>query len=217
MLGEGSLHALIKLWYSQPGDVLETEVDGFIIDIVRDDWLIEIQTGNFSSIRRKLTYLLRDHAVHLVHPIPREKWIVRQNASGGLLGRRKSPKRGRVIDIFTELVRIPNIVMDPNLTIEVLLTRQEEVLRDDGKGSRHRKHWSLYDHRLLEVVDSAMLASLKDFQDLLPEILPRPFTNKDLAGALKCHISLAQKMTYTLRRMGAITQVGKRANAILYM
>ncbi len=74
-----------------------------------------------------------------------------------------------------------------------------------------------YDHRLLEVVDSAMLASLKDFQDLLPETMSRPFTNKDLAGALGCHISLAQKMTYTLRRVGAVTQVGKRGHAYLYM
>jgi hypothetical protein len=216
-LSEKSLHANIKNWFREPADKVEKKVDGFVIDIVRDDWLIEIQTGNFSAIRRKLAYLLRDHAVHLVHPIAVEKWIVRQSGTGIEIGRRRSPKQGRVIDIFAELVRIPDTVMDPNLTIEVLLIREEEIRRDDGKGSRRRKRWSIQDRRLLEVLDSVTLASLADFQKLLPDDLPRPFTNRDLALTLECHITLAQKMTYTLRRMGAITGVGKRGNATLYM
>jgi len=216
-LSERSLHANIKNWFREPGDKIEKKVDGFIIDIVRGEWLIEIQTGNFSAIRRKLAYLLRDHAVHLVHPIAVERWIVRKSGAGFEIGRRRSPKKGRVIDIFAELVRIPDTVMDPNLTIEVLLIREEEIRRDDGKGSRRRKRWSIQDRRLLEVMDAVTLSSLADFQKLLPKDLPSPFTNRDLARTLECHITLAQKMTYTLRRMGAITNVGKRGNATLYM
>jgi hypothetical protein len=33
-------------------DRFEVPVDGFVIDIVRDDLLIEIQTRNFSSLKR---------------------------------------------------------------------------------------------------------------------------------------------------------------------
>ena len=50
-LGEKSLHAELKQWYMQPGDLLEEMVDGFHIDIVRGKLLIEIQTTNFSSIK----------------------------------------------------------------------------------------------------------------------------------------------------------------------
>ena len=32
-LGEKSLHAALKQWYKQPGDILEEMVDGFFIDI----------------------------------------------------------------------------------------------------------------------------------------------------------------------------------------
>ncbi|KYK29704.1 MAG: hypothetical protein AYK23_05020 [Candidatus Proteinoplasmatales archaeon SG8-5] len=216
-LAEKSLHASLKRWYTEEGDKVERKVDGFYIDIVRGDLLIEIQTANFSQIRRKLVYLLRDHHVHLVHPIPVEKWIVRQDEGGKELSRRRSPKTGKVVDVFEELVRIPNVAMHPNLTVEVLLTRQEEVLRRGGKGARGRRGWELHDRRLLEVKDNYVLASHKDYQKLIPKELPRPFSNRDLAEAVGRPIWLARAMTYTLRRTGAITEVGKRGNAILYM
>lgn len=216
-LAEKSLHASLKRWYTESGDRTEKKVEGFVIDIVRGDQLIEIQTANFSQIRRKLVYLLRDNHVHLVYPVPVEKWIVRQDEDGREIGRRRSPKKGKVVDIFEELVRIPNVVMHPNLTFEVLLTRQEKILRRGGRGARGRRGWELHDRRLLEVVDNAMLASHSDFAKLIPGDVPRPFTNRDLAEAIGRPIWLARAMTYTLRRTGAISEVGKRGNAILYM
>ncbi len=215
-LAEKSLHAALKEWVAQPGDQFEVKVDNFIIDIVRADLLIEIQTRNFSAMKRKLSTLLDSHPIHLLHPIPREKWIVRQTVSGDPISRRKSPKRGRVEDIFNELVYIPHLLPHPNLTLEVLLTQEEQILRNDGKGSWRRKRWSIYDHRLLDVVDRAIFKSMADFRDLLPSTLPQPFTNADLAGALSCPVRLAQKTTYTLRESGAIMLVGKRKRALLY-
>src|SRR5688572_22026432 len=97
LLNEKPLHASLKQWYARPGDRLEVTVDGFVIDIVRDDLLIEIQTGNFASIKSKLTKLVVCHRVRLVYPIVQEKWIVRsgtRNGKGAI--RRKSPKRGRM-------------------------------------------------------------------------------------------------------------------------
>src|SRR4030042_3559057 len=99
ILNERSLHSSLKDWYSLPGDEHEVRVDDFIIDIVRDDLLIEIQTGNFSSIRDKLQHLTQTHQVRLIYPIPIEKWIVRASASGdGIIRRRKSPKRGKMAE-----------------------------------------------------------------------------------------------------------------------
>ena len=95
LLNEKPLHASLKEWYAQPGDRFEVAVDGFVIDIVRDDLLLEIQTGNFASIRSKLTNLVRSHQVRLIYPIAQEKWIVKlaKDDSSGVT-RRKSPKRG---------------------------------------------------------------------------------------------------------------------------
>src|SRR5262245_41716920 len=63
VLNESPLHAALKQWYARPGDLLETAVDGFVVDIVRGDVLIEIQTGHFAAIRSKLASLLQSHPV----------------------------------------------------------------------------------------------------------------------------------------------------------
>jgi len=215
-LSETSLHAALKSWYGKAGDQYEVSVDGYIIDIVRGDLLIEIQTRHLYTLKRKLKNLLPYHPVHLVYPIPREKWIVRQSAAGALIGRRRSPKRGRVIDVFNELVRIPHLLPDAHLTIQVLLTQQEDVLRDDGQGSWRRRHWSVHDRRLLDVVERHTFGSVRDYRALLPANLPQPFTNRDLAAALQCHPGLAQKMTYTLRQIGGISLAGKQGSTLLY-
>ena len=76
ILNEKPLHAALKEWYARPGDQFEVSIDGYVVDIVRDALLIEIQTGNFSSIKRKVHALAALHPLRLVFPIAREKWIV---------------------------------------------------------------------------------------------------------------------------------------------
>ena len=59
VLREGPLHAAVKDLYAQPGDRAEVGVDGYVIDLVRADGeLVEIQTGGFSPLGRKLDALL---------------------------------------------------------------------------------------------------------------------------------------------------------------
>lgn len=215
-LGERSLHAALKTRLAQPGDQIEARLDGFVIDILRGDVLIEIQTRNFSQIKRKMLALTESRVAHLVHPIAREKWIVRLAADGRQVKRRKSPKRGQVADIFRELVSFPALIASPNFSLEVLLIQQEEVLQNDGQGSWRRKGWSVIDQRLLDVLARHVFESPADFLALLPPDLPQPFTNQDLAGTLKLPIRLAQQMTYCLRHMDVIQVVGKRGRALLY-
>ena len=215
-LAEKSLHAALKEWIAEPGDRFEVKTGRFVIDIVRDDALIEIQTRHLYAMKRKLSRLLPDHTIHLYHPIPQARWIVRESAEGAFIGRRKSPKKGQILDIFAELVRVPHLLLEPNLTLHVLLTHEENVLRDDGQGSWRRKGWSSHDRRLLAVIDEATFASKADYLALLPEQLAQPFTNKRLAQALGVRRVIAQKMSYTLRAMGLLEQVGKEGRANLF-
>lgn len=215
-LSEKSLHAGLKEWVAQPGDQFEVKIGRFVIDIVRDQQLIEIQTRHLYAMKRKLTVLLEEHPIHLIHPIPQSKWIIKQTTAGSQLSRRKSPKRGKLLNIFSELVRIPHLLLHPNLTLEVLLTHQEEVWRDDGQGSWRRRGQSLHDHHLLNVVDRAVYHSATDYLAVLPETLADPFTNQQLAKALKCSSRLATQITYTLRHMELLELVGKDGRSNLY-
>jgi hypothetical protein len=216
-LNEKPLHADLKAWYARPDDRLEVPVDGFIVDILRGSLLVEIQTVNFSAIKRKLVALTRHHPVRLIYPIAREKWIVRLAKDGNdALGRRKSPKRGTLEQVFGELVSFPRLLSSPNFSLDVLLIREEEVRRYDGKRGWRRRGWVTHERRLLQVVDHRLFETPADMAALLPQGVTEPFTTSDLATAIAKPRWLAQKMAYCLREMGVIVPVGKRGNAILY-
>ena len=85
LLNEKPLHISVKEWYSKPGDRFEVPVERFVVDIVRDDLLIEIQTSNFTSIRSKLSNLIGSYKIRLVYPIAQEKWIIKLGAGAGEL------------------------------------------------------------------------------------------------------------------------------------
>ena len=216
-LNEKHLHAALKQWYAQPGDRLEERVDGFLVDIVRGDLLVEIQTRNFAAIKRKLTELTARRPLRLVYPIPREKWIVRLAKDGeSRLGRRKSPKRGAVEEVFVELVSFPKLLASSNFTLEVLLIQEEEVRRLDRRRRWRRKGWVTHERRLLRVVEERHFDTPEDMGALVPPGIADPFTTSDLAAALSLPRWLAQKMAYCLREMGVIAAVGKTGNTVLY-
>lgn len=214
---ESSLHAALKAQYALPGDRVEVEMDGFIVDIAREDLLIEIQTANFASVRQKLRRLLRSHRLQLVYPIAEEKWIVKiAPADSAIISRRKSPKRGTVYDLFQELVRMPDLVNYMGFSLVVLMTRQEEIRCPDGQGSWRRKGVSIKDRRLLEIIRQVKFADRNDFVRLLPADLDQPFSNRDLAAWLGLSVSLARRMTYCLRKMGAIEVAGQADHERLF-
>lgn len=216
VLQESALHAALKAWYARPGDEVEVALEGFIIDLRRGDQLIEIQARNFSALQRKLRQLIDRHSIRLVHPIAKEKWIVRADRRGRVLGRRKSPKRGRAESIFLELVSFPELAAHPNFTLEILMTQEEEWKAPDRGVSWRRKGWRVKDRRLLTVMGQIVLETPADFRRFLPATLSSPFTSRDLARAMSQPVSLAQKMAYSLRKMGVLATVGKRRGAWLY-
>lgn len=216
-LREGPLHASLKQWYARPGDEIEVAVDGFVIDIVRDGLLIEIQTRGFSSMKEKLAALLEGgHDVRIVHPIPLDKWIVKIGEGGEILSRRRSPKHGMPSDIFTELVSFPDLMAHQGMEIELVLIEEEEIRRHEPDGPWRRKGWAVVERRLVEVIEAMRLSGMNDLADLLPSGLPGTFTTADLADGLSRRRRTAQQMAYCLRELNLIEMVDKRGNAYLY-
>ena len=216
-LREKPLHASLKRWYARAGDRVEVPVDGFVVDLVREDLLIEVQTRGFSSMKQKITTLLDlGHRVRVVHPIPIDKWIVKVDADGTVLSRRRSPRHGNPTDVFAELVSFPNLLADPHLEIDVILTNEEEYRRHTPNRSWRRKGWTVEERRLIDVVDTLLISDADDLAALLPTELPEPFTTDDLATMLSRPRRAAQQMAYCLRIADVIVAVGKSGNAVEY-
>ncbi|MCK5738409.1 hypothetical protein KAH55_04475 [bacterium] len=213
---ERSLHAQLKQHLLRPGDQPETRVGSYIVDIVRGNTLIEVQTRNFSAIRFKLEQLLVEHPIELVYPIAVVKQLITIDAeTGEELALRKSPKKGKPMDLFQELVRIPELIMHPNFRIRVVMTRVKEIRCDDGAGSWRRKGVSIHDTILEEITREIQIHTPEDLLTFLPPNLPQHFTTADLAknGIQK---RLAQKMAFCLRKCEVIEVVGKQRNLIIY-
>jgi hypothetical protein len=196
---------------------MEAEVDGFFIDIARDDELVEVQTASFASVARKLRGLVERHRVVLVHPVAVERRLVRVDADGAVLSRRRSPKRGLPLDLFDQLVAFPELVAHPNFTLEVLLTREEEVRGPIPEGARYRypREWRRLDRRLLEVVETIRIGTPEDMPALLPP-LPETFTSADIRIATGRSRRLCMRAAYCLQKSGAAACVGKSGRLQAY-
>jgi hypothetical protein len=215
---EGSLHAALKELYAGPGGRTEEMVDGFVVDVVRDDELVEIQTASFSSAARKLRRLVADHRVALVHPIAAERWLLRVDADGAVVDRRRSPKHGRPLDICEELVAFPELVAHPNFRLELAMILEEEIRGPIPEGARYRypRQWWRLDRRLLEIVETIRIDTPADLLALLPAGLPSPFTTADIVAASRRSKRLAMRSAYCLSKAGATRCVGRSGRLLTY-
>lgn len=210
--GESSLHAALKLHVSEPGDRFEVPIDGFVVDIVRGDTCIEVQTGAFAAMGNKLDRLLGDFHVHVVHPIAVESWIERRDRPT-----RKSPRRGCLHDVFGELVSVPTMLDHPNLTVEVLLVQVDVLKVEDPTMRRRRGGWRTVDRRLRAVLDRHGLRTPSDLVALLPPDLPEEWTTKDVAEGAGIPRRTAQQMAYVLKANGLAVEVGRDRGGSRYV
>jgi hypothetical protein len=217
LLNEQPLHAALKAWYAQPGARFEVEVDGFVVDILQGELLVEIQTGNFSSVKEKIKALVGRHRLRLVYPIAREKWLLKlPKEGGGETRRRKSPKRGRVEEVFKELVSFPELMCSAHFSLEVLLIQEEQVRRYNPARRWRNRGWVTVERRLLSVGGRQLFEGPGDMAAILPPDLPQRFTTADIARAMGAPRWLAQKTAYCLRKMNAIVELGKQGRSKLY-
>ena len=216
-LNERSLHRALKAHYAVPGSQTEQAIDGYVADIVIDGRIVEIHTGIFWPLKRKLPRLLERNRVTLVHPIARDRYIVKPTADGkGIMSRRMSPKHGSVFAIFAALASIPTLLAHPNLTLEVVLTVEEEVRVADERRNRRRGGWTTVDRRLVEIVEIHRIEHMADLFSMLDTELPAEFTTTDLATTMRSSRRLGQQAAFCFREAGVSEICRKDGNALVY-
>jgi hypothetical protein len=213
-LGEGQLHRALKLLYAAPGDLLESRVGNHVVDVLKPGEAVEIQTGSFSRLARKLDALLPMIDVRLVFPACLKRWIVKYDAERDEVSRRKSPKECGFDEVFVHLVSIARHLSHPRLSLEVVGTLQEEVRVPTTR--RRRSRWSTVERRLIGIEEMRIVRAPADLLILLDEPLPERFSARELAVALGRPLHLAQKIAYCLRHAGLYEIAGKDGNALIY-
>lgn len=218
MQKERTVHSVLKFYLEPDEDQHEIPVGSFIADIYHEvpEEVIEIQTGSFGPLRRKLDAFLPELPVTIVYPIPWHKWVFWSDPETGEVSPgHKSPKTGQLYAILPELYRISGFLNHPRLSFLPILLDVEEYRILDG-WSRDKKRGA---HRLdrvpIAIGPSALLREIADFARILPD-LPHPFTAKDFLKATHFSPRAASYALCALKTLGTVQQCGKEGRTYLY-
>ena len=213
---ESSLHHSLKFQYSLSGET-EIAIGEYICDGQGGQGeIIEVQTGSFGPLKEKAKQLAQTGKLKIIHPIINQKQIELYDTNGQLISRRKSPRKGKVWDLFSKLIYAPEIPLLKNLSIELAVVDIVEKRIDDGCGSWRRKGVSI-SNRILEAYHhSVVLKNRKDYYQFIPFKSNEHFTTGDLALKAGIKSSLARKTLYVLAKMSLVERIGKQGKAIVY-
>lgn len=212
-LNERSLHRALKARYAVPGSATEQAVDGFVADVLVGDRIVEIHTGVFWNLKKKLPRLLERFRVTLVHPIARDRYIVKLAGDDVPTTRRRSPRHDSVFFAFNALASIPALLEHPNLTLDIVMVVAEDI-RVPARG--RRRGWITADRRLVKVLETIHVSGMADLFAPLDASLPARFTTRQLAVVMDSSRRLAQQAAFCFRHAGVTELCGKEGNALVY-
>ena len=202
---ETALHAALKTHYAQmPLAMTEIKLEGYVIDVVTPDCLIEIQTSSLYAMKKKLAALLPNHHVCVVYPLVTKVAVSYVDESTGEItgtgrGRGKSDAY-----LFDQLVGLRDFLGHPHFTLEVVSVTVEELRIKDGKGSWRRKGVSIVDRKLTAILETRTFVSKTDYLELLPPLPAGAFTNTRLARECNMNDTYAGRVTYCLFYIGVL-------------
>ena len=235
---ESTLHAQLKRLYAGPSGKEEVSIGSYVCDgQTAFGEIIEIQTGGFGPLKNKLKMIAQDYTVRIVHPIIRNKYIETYSTENKLIRKRLSPKRGSLWDVFKALLYAPRLVLESDISVELVALDITEKRIADGNGSWRRKGISIFDKELITIHDRLCLRYPEDYSTFIPFLMEETFTILDFFHRNheesaeysgkgdsrfvepckeKLSYPLAQKAVYVLYQIGLIERTGKRGNFYLY-
>lgn len=216
-LGEKTLHAALKRYLEPLERNHETRIGPYVADIVGEEGIVEIQTGGFDRLRKKLSAFLDVARVTVVYPIPHVKWLVWIDPeTGEVTSRRKSPMRGCFQRCFPELYRIKNLLTHPNLRLRLILLDLEEYRQLNGWSADRKRGSTRYERIPLRLEDELVIDEPRDYAKLIPDALEEPFTVKEFGTLCRLSPRAAGTALNVLHSVGAVRRDGKRGRAYLY-
>ena len=217
-LGERCLHAIIKKYYESDTSYHEIKVCGYVADICKDNSIIEIQTNNFSPLKRKLSKYLDEYKVKIVYPVSHVKNIIWIDPdTGETTNKRKSPKCGTGIELLYEASRIREYIGHPGLSIDILLIDMDEYKLLNGWSCNKKRGSSRCDRKPIILYDVITINSKHDYKKLIPaELFDIHFKYSDFQRATKLKGRVGRYSFNILKEAEVIEQVGKKGNAFIY-
>ena len=195
-LSEKTVHAVLKNYLVPKPEYHEQKCEGYVADILYEGEIIEIQTANFNTLRRKLDVFLPKYEVTICYPIPATKWLYWiDEETGELTPKRKSSKKGTCYEVFKDV---------------------EEYRLLNGWSHDKKKGSTRYDRIPKDLVEDFQINTVKDYEKLVPSTLPEEFTSEEYRRATKLTLKRAQTALNVLTYIKTVERIGKRGRSLLY-
>ncbi len=216
-LGERTLHSVLKNYFEPDTNNHEVKVGRYVADIKNGEFITEIQTRSFGSMRKKLLALTKEYKVNVVYPIAASKYLSWVDPeSGEITSRRKSPKRGGISDILYELYALIPIMPLENLTFTVVFLEIEEYKLLNGWSHDKKRGAHRYERIPTDLCDIVSLDKPADYLSLIPEGLNSSFTAAEFAKAAKMTPRTAGYAMRTLVSLSVVERTGSKGRAYVY-
>lgn len=225
-LSEKNIHAVLKHYLEPDEDYHEIKIGRSFADICIEEQkhIYEIQTGNFSKLKAKLTRFLKDYHVTVVYPIISRKlinWV--DYETGEITSSRVSPLKPSYHSIFNELVYIRDILVDENshnLSFKIIELHASEYKLLDGVGKNNKKFCTKYTIVPTKLISEFDIEGVKSLKGMLTDIEGFDFedgifTISDVTNISKIPEKTIRCMVNVLKYIGDVSQDGKigRKNA----
>ena len=230
-LGEKQMHAAIKRFICPDTSKHEVKMDRksdqeaqgsktrrFVADILDGKNVYEIQTGSFAPLVKKIKWILEntDYNVTVIHPIAESKWVNIIGDDCNISRRYKSPQKGKIEDLASELFYIRDFISCPRFSLVILMLEAEQYKKNLEQDKRGRSKYQKYELIPMNLLRAHVFYGLEDYRYFLPEKLDGAFTVKQYSDATRIRGKDAYSIIHTLCHLGLIQEHGKIGRATAY-
>jgi hypothetical protein len=203
-LNEKPIHAFLKEHFEPNIDSHEIRIGSFVADIVGENGIIEIQTGSFGSLSKKLKAFLSAGHVTVVHPIITQTTIINNDS-----GRKyKSPRKSTIYNFLPQAYNIRDFLSDERLHFVLVLMSVTQGKSGSGKRAVKR------DRKPEKIIAEIALERISDWHIFTDE-LPETFTQKEFEAITKIYGRDGWGALQTLIAVGLVSQTHKEGNTTI--
>ncbi len=219
-LKEKRLHQILKKFIEDDESMHEIQIGPYVADILRENEIIEIQTGCFYPMKEKLKYYLEKTAfsVNIVRPLPYIKWCVWLDPeSGEIRSRKKSNKKTLPKDIMRDWLFISDFLGNERLKITFLLLEEEEYRLLCGWSADKKRGSKRFQMMPIGLIEEKIYSKAEDYVEFLPKDLGETFTASEYMKAAGVRSYGGYSALKILCKLGLIEKSDeKRGKSFLY-
>ena len=187
---ERSLHHSLKIYFCPDEEKHEIKIGRFVADACDGKTIFEIQTGNFSPLRKKIQFYLEntDYEIVIVRPIAKNRRIFWLDESSGVLNKspRPSPKHENLASGIADIFYLNEFLGEKRLSFCFVLMEINEIRLLDGYGKQKKIRATSVDRLSGEIYSLHYINCIDDIQNVLYPLLPDgQFSREELSNSLK--------------------------------